>query len=116
MQQNATSSMKPSVKPFVENWIQSLTLVSSDLHAQRIKPLMDVINHLGRNEPGIDLVANSEKLWDFCSTEGLVGLLNFIPTQQPEWLFDVDDFFTFERAQVESLESVESLKNGIGVV
>ncbi len=115
MQPNATSSMKPSGKPFVENWIQSLTLVSSDLSAQRIKPLMDVVNQLCRSEPGVDLHLSAEKLWSFASSEGLTGLLQFLPTQQAEWLFDVDDQFVFERTDIESMASLEAFKNGVGV-
>lgn len=114
MQNNATSASKLAGKPFIENWIQSLTRSAGDLTAQRIKPMIDVINNLGKIDPEVDSLKTADKLWDFCTTEGLVGLLNFLPTQQPEWLFDPDDIFVYVRRNCEPVTTQDAFRNAIG--
>lgn len=86
-------------KAFTQQWLQSLTLVAREPAAQKIKPLLETVNDLCRVHSETDHMISAQQLWDFGVSEGLQSVLGIMPLQQPGWVFDRDDPFTYERSE-----------------
>lgn len=105
-----------SDKSFTQQWLQSLTLVAREPVAQSIKPMLETINELGRLHAEGDRLVSAKKLWEFCSTEGLLPILELMPLQQPVWTFDPDDMFAYSRPGRSSLTDFDSFCQCLGMV
>ncbi len=84
-------------KSFTQQWLQSLTLAAKEPVAQQIKPLLETINELTRQHGEGNRLDAAKRLWDFSKTEGLLALLELMPMQQTNWVFDRDDNFAYNR-------------------
>lgn len=84
-------------KSFTQQWLQSLTLAAKEPIAQQIKPLLERVNELTRQHAEGDRLDSAKRLWEFCASEGLVGLLELMPLAEPNWVFDRDDNFAYTR-------------------
>lgn len=84
-------------KSFTQQWLQSLTLAAKEPVAQQIKPLLETVNELTRQHGEGDRLDLAKRLWEFCSSEGLLGMLEIMPLVQPNWVFDRDDNFAYTR-------------------
>ncbi len=88
-------------KSFTQQWLQSLTLAAKEPIAQQIKPLLETVNELTRQHGEGNRLDSAQRLWDFCSREGLLSLLELMPIEQPNWVFDRDDNFAYTRRSIE---------------
>lgn len=104
-----------SPKAFTQTWLQSLTLVARNPIAQGIKPLLDTINDLCQSSTDADRLAAAERLWDFGAAEGLQGLLAILPVQQPDWLFDRDSPFVFQRTGRDEINDLATWIRCLGI-
>ena len=102
-------------KAFTQTWLQSLTLVARNPIAQGIKPLLDTINDLCQGQADSDRMASAQRLWDFGAAEGLQGVLTIMPVQQPDWLFDRDSSFVFQRTGRDEITDFESWTKCLGL-
>ena len=84
-------------KSFTQQWLQSLTLAAKEPVAQQIKPLLETINELTRQHGEGDRLESAQRIWDFSTREGLLGMLELMPISQPNWVFDRDDNFAYTR-------------------
>lgn len=84
-------------KSFTQQWLQSLTLAAKEPVAQQIKPLLETINELTRQHGEGDRLALAKRLWDFSASEGLQGMLEVMPLNETNWVFDRDDNFAYTR-------------------
>ncbi len=103
-------------KAFTQNWLQSLTQVANEPTAKRIKPLLDTINDLSRMNTESNRLESAQKLWDFATSEGLKSLLEIVPIQQPNWIFDRDDPFVYQHKSSEPITDFDSWTRSIGIV
>jgi len=103
-------------KAFTQNWLQSLTQVANEPTAKRIKPLLDTINDLSRMNTESNRLESARKLWDFATTEDLRGMLDIVPIQQPNWIFDRDDPFVYQHQSAEPTADFDSWTKSIGIV
>ncbi len=104
-----------SDKSFTQQWLQSLTLVAKEPVAQSIKPLLETINELGRIHADSDRMTSAKKLWEFASQHALQGVLEWMPIQEPAWVFDADDVFTYSRSGRTTIDSLESFCQAVGL-
>jgi hypothetical protein len=102
-------------KAFTQNWLQSLTMVANDPVAKRIKPLVDTVNGLTRMNSESDRLTAAQQLWEFASKNDLQNLLDVMPIQQPIWLFDRDDVFTYQRTAADALQNFEQWCSWLGI-
>jgi hypothetical protein len=102
-------------KAFTQTWLQSLTLVARNPVAQGIKPLLDTINDLCRIHSDSDRMTSAQKLWDFASREGLQGLLSIVPVQQPDWTFDRESPFVFQRTTRDAIDDFAAWTRCLGI-
>ena len=105
-----------SDKAFTQNWLQSLTQVANEPTAKRIKPLLDTINDLSRMNTESDRLESAKKLWDFAASEDLQSMLEIVPIQRPNWIFDNDDPFVYQHEAQEKITDFDSWTKSIGIV
>ena len=84
-------------KSFTQQWLQSLTLAAKEPVAQQIKPLLETINELTRQHGEGSRLELAKRLWEFCGSEGLLGMLELMPLVETNWVFDRDDNFAYTR-------------------
>lgn len=102
-------------KAFTQTWLQSLTLVARNPVAQGIKPLLDTINDLCQINADTDRMAAAKRLWDFGASDGLQSVLAIMPVQQPDWLFDRDSPFVFQRTGRDEIADFETWTKCLGI-
>ncbi len=95
--------------PFTQSWIQALTLAAENPLVRTIKPKMDLIHSLSKSQTDADRQVSAQTLWDFAAAQGLVELLQILPTLEANWVFDTDDKFLYRRAEVDGHEPLGPL-------
>ena len=115
MQQPFRAGGTPPEKAFTQNWLQSLTLVAQNPIARQVKPLLDTVNDLTRFNSEADRLTSAQKLWDFASAEGLRGLLEILPIQQPVWRFGDDEMFNYLHAKQELVPDFAAWSKCLGL-
>lgn len=103
-------------KAFTQNWLQSLTQVANEPTAKRIKPLLDTINDLSRMNTESNRIESAQKLWDFAVAENLKSMLEIVPIQRPNWIFDRDDPFVYQHQTQAEITDFDAWTQSIGIV
>jgi len=103
-------------KAFTQNWLQSLTQVANEPTAKRVKPLLDTINDLSRMNTESNRLESAQRLWDFAIAEDLKSMLEIVPIQQPNWIFDRDDPFVYQHKSPVTVSDFDSWTQSIGIV
>jgi hypothetical protein len=110
-----TSSTAKIAKPFVENWLQALTLAVASPTARQVKPLISDIDAVSQTQELELQLAAGQRIWTYADENQLLPLLMLLPTQQSDWSFSSDDVFAYQASPDTNITTMQRWFEHLGL-